>query len=574
MVAVVTSASPLFTLSIVLVAGVAFGQLAKRFHLPGVTGQILAGILLGPSVANLFSLEQVHGLEPILDFALGLMAVAVGSHLNLRRLVPARRRLGFLLLFEATLTPALVYGAVRLLPGDTPAWFALLVAAIAISTAPATILSIVKETRSKGVFVKTLLAGVALNNLVCIFLFEAAHAAAREHLLSGGGGVSFGGALGAALAQVGLSAVLGGGVGVLLIFATQKVVRPDRLTALSFVALLLTVGVAQMTGVSALLSCLILGMTLANLTPDKEEIGHAVFDNFEFAIFAVFFTLAGMELRFEYLLPAGAAAAVVFFARGAGKLLAGYLSMRLAKATQPLRENLGFALLPQAGLAVGLMLLVTEDKAFDGVAETRDLFLALVLTVVLFNEIVGPILTRVALQRSGEVGLDRARIIDFLHEENITTSLPPRQTKEEIIERLTDLLISSNQLKVDRDALLASILERESRASTCLGDGLAIPHGTLPNGASAIAGAMGISREGWRFDSRDGLLVHCVVVLATPDSQRQRHLEVLAALVHAIGSDRNIQQQLYHAKSPAHAYHLLHAEEESEDFNYFLDEES
>lgn len=573
MVAVITSASPLFTLSIVLVAGVAFGQLAKRFHLPSVTGQILAGILLGPAVANLLSVEQVHGLEPILDFALGLMAVAVGSHLNFRRLVPARRRLGYLLLLEATLTPAVVYGAIRLLPGGAPPWFALLVAAIAISTAPATILSIVKETRSKGVFVKTLLAGVALNNLVCIFLFEAAHAAAREHLSTGGGGVSFGGAMGAALAQVGLSLLLGGGVGILLILATRKIVRPDRLTALSFVAILLTVGVAQMTGISALLSCLFLGVTLANLTPDKEEIGHAVFDNFEFAIFAVFFTLAGMELRFQYLLPAGAAAAAVFFARGAGKISAGYLSMRLAKATRPLRDNLGFALLPQAGLAVGLMLLVTEDRVFDGVAETRDLFLALVLTVVLFNELVGPILTRVALKRSGEFGLDRARIIDFLHEENITTSLS-RQTKQQVIERLTDLLISSNRIKVDRNALLASILDREATSTTCLGDGLAIPHGTLPNGAAGIVGAMGISNEGWRFDSPDGLPVHCVVVLATPESERRRHLEVLAALVHAIGSHRNIRQQLYHARSPAHAYHLLHAEEQSEDFNYFLDEHS
>jgi mannitol/fructose-specific phosphotransferase system IIA component (Ntr-type) len=345
-------------------------------------------------------------------------------------------------------------------------------------------------------------------------------------------------------------------------------VRSDRLATASMLAILITAGLAEATGISTLLACMFLGITLANLTPDKDEIGHSVFGDFESAILAAFFTLAGLELDFSYVVPGGALALLVVGARFAGKLGAGWLSMRLAGATDRVRRFLGLALVPQAGVAVGLMILVTEDPVF---APIRDLFLAVGLTTVTINELVGPILTRLALGRSGDLGKDRARLIDFLHEENIETDLRAETCEGAIVE-LTDLLIRSHHLRVDRETLLRSILEREQAASTAVGGGLAIPHGILENGSSMV-GVMGISRRGLRCATPDGQPVHCMVLLATPPSRREQHLEVLAALARSIGGDRNLQQQLFHARSPAHAYEVLHAEEESEDFNYFLDDE-
>jgi len=76
-----------------------------------------------------------------------------------------------------------------------------------------------------------------------------------------------------------------------------------------------------------------------------------------------------------------------------------------------------------------------------------------------------------------------------------------------------------------------------------------------------------------RIDTPDGLRVHCMILLVTPEAERDRHLEVLSAFARAIGRDRTIQQQLYHVDTPAHAYELLHADEESEDFNYFLEDD-
>lgn len=559
-----SNASPLLVLGIVLVAGVVSGALAARFRMPTVTGQILVGIILGPSVLHLFDHETVKGLVPVTEFALGLIAVAVGNHLHIRRLRAAARRLTLLVLLEATVTPILVFVAVIFLP-RTDWVFAVLLSAMAISTAPATIVALVKETRSKGVFVRTLVAAVALNNLACICLFEVAHTAARAALDPAIPGDLMT-ILMAPFRELFASAALGLGAGVALILTTQRVVRPDRVATLSLLAILLTAGLSQYLGVSVLLSCIFLGVALANITPDREEIGHNVFENFESAIFAVFFTLAGLELDFAYLVPGGAIAGALIVSRIAGKVVATRLAMTWAGATDRVRKYLGLALIPQAGVAVGLLLVVDADPLF---APIRDLFLAVGLSTVLANEIIGPLLARFALGRSGDYGMDRARLIDFLHEEHIVVGVQAT-SKEHTIEELTDFLIASHDLKVDRETLLRSILDRENVLSTCVGGGLAVPHGELPEGQRMV-GVMGLSKRGLRFHTPDGQPVHCIVLLATPPSERDRHLEVLAALARIL-ADRQIQAELYAAPSAAHAYEVLHAEEVV-DINYFLDDE-
>ena len=554
-------ANPLLTLAVVLTAGFASGELARRARLPAVTGQILAGILMGPSILAVFSAEEVEGLHPITHFALGLIAVAVGNHLNLVRLRNAMKRLAFLALIEATLMPLAVFALLLTLTDWT---LAALLAAMSVSTAPATVLAVVKETRSKGVFVKTLMAAVALNSIACICLFEVARILARQELDPQTAFTAMSAVL-APLQQLAGSALLGGAVGLALVIVTRRVVRSDKLATASITAILLTSGLAGWLGLSSLLSCTFLGVALSNLTPTKNEIGHAVFADFESAIFAVFFTLAGMELDFGHAAAGGLLAALLFCTRILGKEVSSNIAMRLAGATEGVRRHLGLALVPQAGVAVGLLLLVREDPACEPI---HDLLLAVGLTVVTLNEIVGPILTRAALARSGDLGKDRARLIDFIHEENIVTDLEA-STKEEAVRRLTEVLVSSNHLAADSGRLLESILEREREVSTCFGGGLAVPHGEY-EGGERMVGAMGISRRGLDFDTPDGRPVHCMVVLATPPDQRDRHLEILAALAHAVGTDPNVQQQLFNAQSPAHAYEILHTEE-AEDFNYFLE---
>ena len=560
-----SNAGPLLVLAVVIVVGVVFGSLAKLIRLPSVTGQILAGVLIGRAGLSLFEEEAVLGLQPLTYFALGLIAFTIGSHLNVRRLRNAGRRLFFLLLTESIITPAVVFIAILGLGGENVSLkTALLFATVAIATAPATIVALVKETRSKGVFVKTLIAAVALNNMACIFLFEVARTfcspsqAVGPTLIEGLAGPAM---------QLVRAMIIGGTMGVVVEMISRVTVRRQRLATSAMVALLLASGAAEYLGVSPLLACLFMGMVQTNLSPKRETLVDAAFEDFEPAILAVFFTLAGMHLSLVHLAAVALPTALFFFGRIGGKWLAADLAMRLARATGRVRKNLGFALVPQAGVAVGLVVLIQEDSNFQPIA---DLFAAVVLSVVTLNEIVGPILTRMALNRSGEAGMDRSRLIDFLQEQNITTGLEAG-TKEQAIDKLVDLLIRSHQLKnVDRAALRKSVLGREAEMSTCLGGGLAIPHGELA-GSEQMLGVMGLSRGGLPFDTPDGGPVHCMVLLATPPGQQQRHLEVLAALARHIGTKPEVQRALFNATSAAHAYEILHGEEAT-DFNYFLEE--
>ncbi len=361
--------------------------------------------------------------------------------------------------------------------------------------------------------------------------------------------------------------LLGALAAVALDRVTRLALGPERLATAAVAALVVTSGLAAALGISPMLACLALVAVQANIADSRTHLVDSVFANFEPAILTVFFTLAGMHLSFGQLEGLWLLATLYFAARLGGKLLAADLALRAARATDRVRRNLGLALIPQAGVAVGLVLLIQEDPRF---ASVSDLFAAVVLSVVTVNEIIGPVMVRTALQRAGEVGKDRLRLIDFLQEEHIVTDFAA-PTREAAISRLVDLLLRSHSVRgVDREALLASVLEREAQGSTCLGGGLAVPHGMLPEG-EAMVGVMALSQTGLDFDTPDGRPVHCMVLLGTAPEERDRHLQVLAALARTVGSDRAFQDQLFQSKSPAHAYELLHGEE-SEDFNYFMED--
>lgn len=553
-------ASALLVLAIVVLVGVTFGSATRRLGLPGITGQILGGVLIGRSGLDLFGDVALHSLQPLTHLALGLIAITVGAHLNIRTLRNAGRRLGFLMLTEATITPLVVYVTLRYVAGATPA-LALLFATISIATAPATIVALVRETRSKGVFVKTLLAAVALNNVACIVLFEIARTFAAEEVALAG--------LQAPLTQIGLATVIGAGIAVGMDLVARVTSAPERRATAAMTALLLSCGLSMQLGVSPLLTCLVFGFVQTNIARERSHLADSVFANFEPAILAIFFTLAGMNLEVEHLAVAGVTAGLLFGSRILGKLASANLAMRLAGATDRVRNNLGLALTPQAGVAVGLVILIQEDARFGDIA---GLFATVVLTVVTVNEIVGPLLTRLALRRAGEIGKDRLRLIDFLQEEHIATNFKA-ETKDEAIEKLVDLMMRTHPLgDMTRDQLLASVVEREQQATTCLGGGLSVPHGILHDGMP-MSGVMALSREGLDLPTPDGRPVHCMVLLGTSSEERDRHLLVLASLARTIGSDLAFQDLLFNATSPAHAYELLHGEE-SEGFNYFLETET
>lgn len=541
---------PLFTLGLVLGAGIGGGWLAKRATLPSITGQIVIGVLLGPSVIGLVERDALHQLVPMTEFALGLIAVTVGNHLNFRLLRPMLGRLTLLVALEATLTPALVFGAMRL-AGLEDTGLDWMLGTMAIATAPATIVAIVAEQKARGSFVRTLVAGVALNNMACVVLFEVARTYSQfEHGVGGGSMLE-------TLATPGLKlispALLGAAVAGAAVLVTRRVARTDLLASASVIAILVAVGASEVFEISPLLTCLFLGVGLANLTPDVDELGHRTFRDFETAIFAVFFTLAGMELDLSFLAQAGGLAALYAVARAAGKALAAAGSMKLTGASTEAQRYLGPALIPQAGVAIGLVMVVRDDPVL---ADVADLFLAIGLTAVTLNEVVGPITTRWAVRRSGEAGRDAPSAIDFLRPEHIVVGMRATTLSAAVAE-LATRLSEQHGLEVEPEAFAGRALEQLDGAMYA-GHGLAIPHAPV-DGISEVRGVMGISARGLEAETSDGARVHSVLLLAVPQGAGDPHVEIAAALGRALGSDASLEHSLYHAPNPAAAFAVLHA---------------
>lgn len=553
---------PVLVLALVLVFGLFAGALAKRAHLPSVTGQIAMGVVLGPAVLGLFPGTLPNEFRGLTQFALALICVSAGTHLNFRRLRNAGKRLAFAVALDAIATASVVFLAAHFLGGV--AWpVAFILGAIAVETSPGTVLSVVNETRSEGTFTKTLVAAVALSDVACVTVFAVARS--MGHVALGAPGRLFGPAFVDPLVSLAAATAIGILCGWGYLLATRRLASSAQLATASLVSVLFCWGLTHLVGASSILACVFLGITLSNGSRTPREETFSSFSTFQPAIYAVFFTLAGVHLEFHHLFAAGALAGIVFLARSLAKIGGVTLGLTLAGAPERMKRHMGIAMLPHASIAVGLMLLVQSDPDFAGVSDT---ILAVGLSVVTLSEVLGPIGTRLALKNSGEMGKAAPRLLDFLQEADITVGLEA-ETKKEVIRKLVDQLVHTHRLKTSAETLYQSVVKREEEVSTCLGGGLMIPHAELEEG-DQIVGVMAISLKDLPFETPDGIPVRCVVLLATPPSQRAHHLEVLAALARAIGTDPNVRDNLFNSRTAAHAWEVLH-QQDSAHFNYFLE---
>lgn len=553
---------PLLSFALILTSGLVGGEVAARLRMPRVTGWILTGVLLQAFRFEVLSPDRVSTFRPFSDLVLGYIAFTVGSHLHLRSLINAHKRLFLLVLTEALVTPLVVIGFMCFL-GGLSLKYGLLFAAIAAAGAPGTTVIVVREARARGVLVKTLIGAVALIDMVAVCLFVLVEEDFHTASVSLGLVVQ---ALPAVLRTLSIAIGVGLGCAGVAIVMTRAIVGPPLLGASLVAAILLGWGVAEWLGVSSILAVTFLGVALANLIADKERAGEAYLNAFASVLFTGFYTLAGMRLEFGHVIPMAGLIALFFLGRFAGKFLSAFTAMSLAGAPRKVRWLLGPALLPHGGVAVGLVIATQSDPHL---AKFSDVVLTVSLSALAINQLIGPSATRWALRKAGETGLDRPRLLDFIREQHILVGLPP-QAPERVIRTLVDHLFKTHDVQSDKAEFLQALSRRSELDGWYVGEGLLIPHGQVEMG-DEMAGVVGLCPEGLEWETPDGRPVHAVVLLATPKSQRDRHLEVLAAFAQLISSERNLRDQLYHADTAAHAYNILHAEE-NEEFNYFLED--
>ncbi len=550
---------PLLILGIVLLAGSAGGWVARRIHVPSITGNIVAGVIL--SFTLFHGMNIAHALQGLSAFAIGLIAVTAGGHFSYRRIHNAMRRIIFISLFESLMAVLVVFFSLRLI-GQS--WqVSLLLGCLAASTAPATTVALIRENHAKGPFVKTLLAAVSIDSSICILLF------AFVHSLLGGlyahGEVALGFSEG--MKQTIWQLVGSGSFAILLGFGTSKLFDHHRFHDFSvlLVGILFAVGFSQYVHFSPLLTCLFFGAYLGNSSRENEEQLNAL-DPIEPLLYTAFFTLAGTAVHLELLATAGFLCVLYVVARMFGKGLGAWIGATLSHSSKRIRKSIPLGFVPQAGVALGLVVILQGDDQVP--EEISSLIGTVVLAAVTVNEIIGPFFTRAALRKSKEAGLDRPRLVEFLDEEFIMPKLRAKD-KWEALEKLVNFYAATHKIsKKERAHVLETVLEREKEAPTGIGQGGAIPHGRVNSGTN-IQGVMAICPDGINYDAPDEQPVRLLVLIVTPKEHEKRHLEVLASLSLML-SNAAIRSRLITAIDANDAWEVVESEE-SRSFNYFLE---
>lgn len=386
---------PLLVLGLLLLLGHLVSVVFSRLRLPEVTGYIIAGLLFGESVLGILTHEMQVAFAPLTEVALGIIAITIGGELLWGKIKRLGIRIVIITVIQVTAAFTMVTVVLRVLA--MPLSAALLLGAISAATAPAATVAIVQSLRLKGEFVDYLYGVVALDDAATVILFGIVGA------LAGGIAHEMNAAtIAVAFGEIFFSLLVGGAGGVILHFTCYRVRENGVLALLAGGMTLLISGLAVVLHLSPLLSTMATGMVLINLTLRNQRVIRSL-QPYASIIYTLFFILAGSELRpavlvqLEVLLLGGA----YIIARAIGKYGGVYLGATLTKAPPPIRKWLGLGMMPQAGVALGLVIVVQNSiaPAVPVVAEHLGIISNVVLFSVFVNELIGPPLSRFALQR-------------------------------------------------------------------------------------------------------------------------------------------------------------------------------
>ena len=379
-----------FGVGILLMGSYFMGRLAEKVRLPAITGFILAGLLLGPSCIGLVHEDLDETLALITEIALALIALVIGSEFSLKKLRTIGKPVVIITLFQ--LFGAFIAVTAGLVIAGMQLEFAAILGAIASATAPAATVAIIRGLKARGPFVDYLYGIVALDDAGCVLLFAAVTAIAGNSL---GSSVNlFHSALHAFL-EIIYSLLLGATAGYILHLLTRGRRRINEVMIVSLGIILILSAVSNTFHLSALLASMAAGTVMANLSRKTHRIVGSL-DSISPPLYAAFFAIAGTELRIsvltspQILLMGG----IFVLARAAGKILGVHLGASVSRSDPLIKKYLGYGMLPQAGVAIGLVLFLDTMPFFTSNHEITITLINIVLFSVLVNELAGPPLSR------------------------------------------------------------------------------------------------------------------------------------------------------------------------------------
>ena len=382
----------ILSVGLILLVALAAGHLTQRVRLPEVTGYLLVGVLIGPAALDIITTENLEALQLLSEVALGLILFGIGTIFEGATFARLGRRVAIVTLTEGLGACALVVIVMLLL--GLPAAVALLLGVVAMETAPATTLMIVREYDTRGPVTDMLLALLAMNNLLVLLTFGVV-AAVLTMTVSDNGSL-YASAHGLVW-SIGGSVALGLLSGLLLDVWTPRVESASETMTLAIGTVLLTVGAARALDLSPLIAALTVGAVITNVSGHSQALVEEL-QRADPPLYAAFFVLAGAELPVNLLPQIGLTGIAYVAMRGAGKVTGAWLAARRTAMDPVIQRHLGWCILSSSSLAIGLTIQVREQ--FPEMAEAVT---AVVLSAVIVFEIAGPILARTALERAGEM---------------------------------------------------------------------------------------------------------------------------------------------------------------------------
>ncbi len=408
----------LSSIAIAMVAGLFVSRFAKLFKLPAVTGYLIAGILVGPYVLGLIGIEglgfvsheAVSSLSIISDVALGFIAFAIGNEFRLSQLKRTGKQATVIGIFQAVIATLFVDAALIGLhfilgPDKLPLPVAITLGAIASATAPAATLMVVRQYKAEGKLTDLLLPIVALDDAVGLVIFAVSFGISKS--LASGEALTAISILVNPLLEIIGSLLLGALLGFLFSLAEKFFKSNSKRLSLAVTVVILAVSLSKMTftighvhiGFSSLLVCMMLGTVFCNMCDFSEEIMNKT-DKWTAPLLMLFFVLSGAELELSVFasITIVIIGIVYIIFRSAGKILGARWSAIWVKCDTNIVKYLGITLLPQAGVALGM---ATIAKA--GLGAEGEMIANIVLFGVLIYELVGPMMTKVALTKAGDI---------------------------------------------------------------------------------------------------------------------------------------------------------------------------
>lgn len=380
-------------LAIAIILSLLSGKLMKLIKLPNVTGYLIFGLLAGPYCLKLIPKEVVEQFRIIPNIALGFIAFSIGSEFKLSYLKKVGKSPIIIALAEA-LGAALVVDLILIVTGNDVA-FSLVLGAIAAATAPAATLMVVRQYKAKGPVTNTLLPVVAIDDAVALMAFGLSVAIAKA--IGSDGTASLASILLNPLIEIVGGLIFGVILGIILKFCVKWYSSRGNRLSLTAAMILLAIGISEICGFSSLLACMAMSSVFVNTSNQSEKVFELV-DSFTPPIFMLFFFISGAELDISILPSVGVIGLLYVIFRVIGKVFGAAFGAKISNAAPVVKKYLGLTLIPQAGVAIGL-----AGVAMNVVPEYGNKIRTIILCGTVIYELVGPVITKVALTKAGEI---------------------------------------------------------------------------------------------------------------------------------------------------------------------------